>query len=222
MGKLAKFPRLTKYYKQIIRTGSTAQDAQLRAERILAERTANSIDVLVDVVEVRANFYEAQIQYLPRDCEKYLTAIEKNWLKGIKSKILFADRNPDKLESLIKLTRDTGFYEICTVFNPLEVIPKIREETPELLVIKHELGEKIKATDVLSYVRQAGLRQKTIVHGELQQAEGISNYYKLSDVCYFLYLALDYELAHVVSLAINGILPKNAEQFFVHHIERQK
>lgn len=222
MVKLVKLPRLEKYYKQIIRTASTGQEAQLRAERILFERTSSNIDVVIDVLQVRDNFYEAQIKYLAKDCEKYLSTIEKNWIKGIKSKILFVDRNPDKLEELIKLTRATGFYEIFTVFNPLEVIPKIREEAPELLVIKHELNEKIKATDVLSYIRQAGLRQKTVVHGELQQEEGVNNYYKLSDVCYFLYLALDYELAHVISLTLNGILPKSAQQFFIHHIERQK
>ena len=222
MGQDIKFPRLVKYYKPIIRTASSHEEAEALVKRILAEKTTIPLDIAITVFQVRDNFYEAQLNYLPQDCEKYLSTIENKWRKGIKSTVLFVDKNPDELEALIKITRDTGFYDITTVLNPIEVVPRIRTEAPELLVVRHELREKTKGTEVLQSIRQAGIKQKAVVHGSIEESVAIENYRKLHDVCYFLYNALDYEIAQLISLTLNGVLPKNESQFFIHHLSRNK
>lgn len=211
-----KFPRLAKQYGMLFRGGSSPEQAIINAESALSFRGVfNPLDKVVEVRQACAGTsFEATICYLHSKYSDSLTEIEKRRLKGVQTKLLVVDDNEASRTTRVGAIKGIGIYELSVCSDISEVVDALRDFTPELMIIRHDLSAG-KASDVLQKVRQAGIRQKTIVYGNYDRQGAVNLYYKLFDVCYFLYLPHSWQFVEGIEKAINCVNAKTESEFFV-------
>lgn len=212
-----KFPRFSDKYVSLTRSGNTEDDARKNAELALAYKSIFSpLDQFFVVSKHESRgvpFFEATVFYLHQCFKDRLTELESRRLNGIVSKLLIVD-DTDMLDKTVYVVKAVGIYDIHTCTDLANVVNAVVQESPDLLVLSHELKNSV-GFDVLKRVRQDGIEQKTIVRGHTSDNEVYEKYSKYDDVWYYLHMPHDHQLRDWVEKALNGIKGRTLKDFYV-------
>lgn len=218
-----KVPRLKDKYEFLLALGTTEEQARQRAEQklYLERHVYNPLDISIEVLGVSDSGYpyEAHLRYLHPRYEKELTEVERRRIKGNLTKLLIADKNdeltPFNVEAYIQALKKTELYDITSCADPQDIIPTIIAQTPELLLLKHNLPA-FDAPEILKEIRQTGIQQPTIVYGRnLDRDSSFDTYFKHREVLYYINIPRPDQIVETVEKAVNGVRAKNKEMFYI-------
>ncbi|MBI4141862.1 response regulator [Candidatus Woesearchaeota archaeon] len=216
-GLPCKFPRLSDKYSSLMRSGDTGDDAKMNAELALAYKGVFSpLDQFFIVAKHESrgvHFFEATLFYLHNRFKGELTELEHRRLNGQFSKLLFVDDN-GMLERCVNAVTGVGLYVVRGCTDLSEVVDILSEDSPDLLVLRHEL-KNTTGFDVLKSIRQSGIEQKTVVYGRTSETSVVEKYFKMDDVWYYLYIPHDHQLRDNVEKSLNGIKARTFKDFYV-------
>ncbi|MBI4141861.1 response regulator [Candidatus Woesearchaeota archaeon] len=205
-----KFPRLSGMYEILVAVGDTEEQAEFRAEQKLVKKGVyRPLDKIIHIHETRSGFpFEAVLHFLHPKFENSMTALEKQYVQGILSKLSVVDDDSDSLEKVIDGAVARGVYEVKFCDNPRAVIEFVRDNSCDVLVMRHNMSGN-NGFQVAQRLSKMNLLPKIVVYGNVPR-KTIDYYYSTR---FALYVVKQHDVSLILSAVENVLNNVRANHF---------